>query len=353
MSSVEERSPEEESNADFKGSPWLCSVLMLYFSILLIGMRYFDVLPVFLGGASVLAVIVILILVTPAIFEQGYWCRSETEEVVEGAAWPTAFWVTVFVLTSGCGLLGYVPRPISQWIFKILFPVGVVIIVLSYNNDSWVGFSKLGFRRGCVERSIAYLIVAVMIFLPYLWGAFLENAFTNRNLMAWIDFLITTTLFPAVGEEIVFRGVLQEGLRRKYQNRLTGLVLASLAFGIIHIFTNQGDNSDIILGFALTFAMQFIGGIVLGAVYESTGSLYAPILIHYLHNAKVWIIKIPEMSSVSLVYYRSSFILGVSTIAIMYLWSRRTQISRSIAKMYATLRRILSCMKKCLEREIC
>ncbi len=81
--------------------------------------------------------------------------------------------------------------------------------------------------------------------------------------------LVTIALFPAIVEEIVFRGVYYTGIRNK--RPLKSILIAAFCFGIMHMNVNQ-------------FSYAFVMGIFLILIFEATGSLLAPILVHMLFN---------------------------------------------------------------------
>lgn len=88
------------------------------------------------------------------------------------------------------------------------------------------------------------------------------------------------TLVP-VGEEAIFRGILQTGIQKLMPPRRGSLLhrwVAVLAvgslFGAVHSSTPQHIPALIALG------------VLLGFLYERTGSLGVPILVHMLFNAK-------------------------------------------------------------------
>lgn len=83
--------------------------------------------------------------------------------------------------------------------------------------------------------------------------------------------LLVFGLIPAVGEEIVFRGLLQRSLVRITRNVHLGIWLAAFIFGAIH--------------------MQFYGfiprmllGAVLGYLYAWSGNIWVPIIGHFMNN---------------------------------------------------------------------
>jgi membrane protease YdiL (CAAX protease family)/Flp pilus assembly protein TadD len=87
----------------------------------------------------------------------------------------------------------------------------------------------------------------------------------------WWLILLAGCLLPALGEEAFCRGFLGRGLVARY-GPVLGVLLTSLLFGLLHI--------DPVHACATA-----VGGIGLHVVYLTTRSLWAPILLHALHNA--------------------------------------------------------------------
>jgi membrane protease YdiL (CAAX protease family) len=93
--------------------------------------------------------------------------------------------------------------------------------------------------------------------------------------------MIGAFIFAPVGEEIFFRGIIQTGLHRLWlprwgsmRHRWIAIVLTALLFGLMHFSVYHHIPALIALG------------IILGYVYERTGSLLVPIMLHMLFNGK-------------------------------------------------------------------
>ena len=82
--------------------------------------------------------------------------------------------------------------------------------------------------------------------------------------------LVIVALIPAVGEELTFRGVLQQSLTRK-MNPHVAIILSAAIFSFIH-FQFYG------------FLPRMFLGILLGYMFYITGSLWTSILMHFLNN---------------------------------------------------------------------
>ena len=88
--------------------------------------------------------------------------------------------------------------------------------------------------------------------------------------------LIIIALIPAVGEELTFRGVVQQGLTRR-MNPHVAIILSAAIFSFIH-FQFYG------------FLTRMFLGMLLGYMFYITGSLWTSILMHFLNNGSAVLI---------------------------------------------------------------
>jgi uncharacterized protein len=83
--------------------------------------------------------------------------------------------------------------------------------------------------------------------------------------------LLGISVLAGLGEEMLFRGVLQ-GYFRQWANPWVALALASILFGLMHFIT-------------FTYAvLATVMGVYLGLVWEWTGNLLPPVLMHALYD---------------------------------------------------------------------
>lgn len=107
---------------------------------------------------------------------------------------------------------------------------------------------------------------------------------------AWLDGLLTfaalAVLVP-VGEEIVFRGIVQQACRVGL-GAMPAVVLSGALFGLLHLQP--------------WYSLPLVAtGIVLALVYEITGTLWAPVLLHVLYNGLVLVLWMAWTDSAALV----------------------------------------------------
>ena len=79
-------------------------------------------------------------------------------------------------------------------------------------------------------------------------------------------------VLPAIFEEVLFRGTIQNFLTRWFKGPWAAILLTAFIFSIIHLS---------FYGFFVRFAL----GIILGLIFYYSGSLWLAILLHFLFNA--------------------------------------------------------------------
>ncbi|WJZ02938.1 CPBP family intramembrane glutamic endopeptidase [Corynebacterium freiburgense] len=89
---------------------------------------------------------------------------------------------------------------------------------------------------------------------------------------------VSQTIFRAAGEEIFFRGFLQGVLEKRLSAVINTIVVATL-FLLPHLLLLQVD-----IGFWKLLPLQWVGGIVFGALRYKTGGITAPVLAHSAVN---------------------------------------------------------------------
>jgi len=113
---------------------------------------------------------------------------------------------------------------------------------------------------------------------------------------------VMVVVCPAVGEELLFRGVIANGLRE--YGKGTAVVLSAAAFTLMH--TNP-----------LQTVYQFMLGIVLGLIYVETKSLLPCMLLHGMNNALSGLSTLANNignPTLKIVYYATTVALGLAAL---------------------------------------
>jgi uncharacterized protein len=98
-------------------------------------------------------------------------------------------------------------------------------------------------------------------------------AFLNTTVFSGLLFnILMVAIIPAIGEELMFRGVLQKIFSNWTRNAHWGIFISSFIFTLIH-FQFYG------------LFPRWILGMVFGYLYLWSGSIWAPILAHFINNS--------------------------------------------------------------------
>ena len=122
---------------------------------------------------------------------------------------------------------------------------------------------------------IGVLYFTVLVLIMWLFGIYHFEGFgTDKPLGIVSAFFMF--LMVGVGEEIIFRGVLFRWIDEKF-GFAWALAVSSLLFGLIHIFQPGAS-------WWSSLAIAVEAGLLLGATYKYSGTLWLPIGIHWAWN---------------------------------------------------------------------
>ncbi|HKK76496.1 MAG TPA: type II CAAX endopeptidase family protein [Saprospiraceae bacterium] len=159
-----------------------------------------------------------------------------------------------------------------------------------YGAPFW---QKLGFRRPVRSANAGLGILIMMVSFPFIQLLYylnrqlpLPDALTQMEASAenmlqavltmnspWelLLNLVVVALLPAVGEELIFRGLLQKRLERYFQKGYLAVWVTALIFSAIH------------LQFEGFLPRMFLGA-VLGYLFYWSRNLWIPIFAHFIFN---------------------------------------------------------------------
>ncbi len=179
--------------------------------------------------------------------------------------------------------------------------VGLLVLVRSRG----LGWSELGLSREHWKAGAGYALAAVAVvttviaigaLLPWTRPMFMNNNYATVS-GALIASMIIIPLQTVIPEEVAFRGVLHGALNRALGFR--GVAAAgSLLFGLWHIATSLGLTSSNVgftrifgggvvgtmAGVVLAVAATAVAGFVFTWLRRRSGSLIAPIALHWSLN---------------------------------------------------------------------
>lgn len=172
---------------------------------------------------------------------------------------------------------------IIQAVLLLASYVGVWFFYSKYNK---IPYSAVSLKPKQSWKD--YLLVIGLAFVLVFGMQYLVQAF--ETVLAWIGYpvkeglgssspsnvgeyfytLFAMGLVPAIGEELIFRGVVLNGMRQRFSTTKAVLISAAL-FMLFH-----GNLQQLIYPFVL--------GTVLGFVFTRTGSLMLSMILHFTNN---------------------------------------------------------------------
>ena len=111
-------------------------------------------------------------------------------------------------------------------------------------------------------------------FFRKLEKSYMDQVMIIANMKSVGDYLFTLIVIgfaPAIFEEILFRGAMQQLLIKWSRNAWVGIIITSLIFSVVH-FSYYG------------FLSRFALGIMLGFMFHYSKSLWLPIIAHFVNN---------------------------------------------------------------------
>jgi membrane protease YdiL (CAAX protease family) len=142
---------------------------------------------------------------------------------------------------------------------------------------------------------------------------------TGQLLMA----LLVIAIIPAIGEETLFRGVLQRNFTIWTKNPHIGIWLAAAIFSAIHVQF-------------LGFFPRMLLGALFGYLYLWSGNLWVPILAHFVNNGfTVFMVYLHQQKMVSVdiesteaIPITGALLSGVITLGLLFYFKRSNEDQR-------------------------
>ncbi len=144
--------------------------------------------------------------------------------------------------------------------------VAVALVFVSMPVTTQLGLWNENMKLGPAFEKIEEIIKS----LEETAAAATEKLLNTDSIGGLLVNLIVIALIPAVGEELTFRGVVQQGLTRR-MNPHVAILLSAAIFSFIH-FQFYG------------FLPRLFLGMVLGYMFYVSGALWTSMLMHFLNN---------------------------------------------------------------------
>lgn len=154
-------------------------------------------------------------------------------------------------------------KPANGWL--LLIGVALMFVSLPLTNQLGTWNEKMNF--GASFEALEDLLQQ----MEDTAGDFTDRMLQVDTVWGLLLNLLVIALIPAIGEELTFRGVLQQALVKGCKNAHLGIFLAAAIFSFIH------------LQFYGFLPRMFLG-LLLGYMFYYSGSLWTSILMHFINN---------------------------------------------------------------------
>ena len=178
--------------------------------------------------------------------------------------------------------------------FLFFFPAFMFLIICHGRNSFWLGFNKyinarqvligffLIFLANIIAVPLADISKNLLTHFPVLntMAKQMEDSYAEQitvlsNLKSWGEFfmaIVIMAFFPALFEEIFFRGALQNLLEKWWKAPLIAVIVTSLLFSFIHMSL-------------YLFLSRAVLGFILGIMYQRSKNIGVNIIAHFLNNS--------------------------------------------------------------------
>lgn len=165
-----------------------------------------------------------------------------------------------------------------SFLIYYLLAIGATFWFAHLKRVKWTGVDEYNFQIGSIKIgilvSVAVIAIQIGIVSPITSAIpipeSLESIFLALAKQNGIFSFITIVIAAPILEELIFRGIMLDGLLKIY-SPLKAILISSLLFGVIHLNPWQ-------------FVAAFVIGIFSGWVYYKTQKLTLCILIHFSNN---------------------------------------------------------------------
>ena len=244
------------------------------------GWAQLGVLIAMLGGGFLLAALTQLAILIPRL-PNGYGITNMAEGLDKMMSNPANSIYLQLAQVVGTFCLFFIPAYLYSRLAN-----GKNMFWLGFNNHFTPVQVVLGFvlifTANLVASPLADLSKAIVSHFPSIQEAAIkmEEAYTKqliamsnlRTIGSYILALFIIAFFPAVFEELFFRGALQNLFVKWWKAPLLAILFCSLLFSLIH-------------GSIYLFLSRFVLGVILGLLYHKSKNIWVNIIAHFLNNA--------------------------------------------------------------------
>ena len=239
--------------------------------------------------------------------------------------------VYLVVLVLSVVFTAAIPQPASQWCYAFVAPILYIVAVVAGGlMDGTDVVEALGVKRAPkawqAGLAVALAVACVVAFLPIATGvqrlfdlmgyhatpSYADYSSTWGNMILG---LVGLALLPAMGEEVLCRGMMFGALKQK--GTVYGVMISALLFALWH-------------GSPVQLVHQFLIGVVMALLVHFTRTVWTSIIFHFCNNAIVIIYEFAYTQAgwtytIEWWVYLIMFVVGLPLVlALLYVFIRGT-----------------------------
>ncbi|OLY91285.1 hypothetical protein SAMN05444008_112170 [Cnuella takakiae] len=241
--------------------------------LLFVGMAFGILMVIFLLGGSLLSQVTGISIMQMSDTAQWNYDNNNTLVMVRGMM--LLQFLGLFLIPSL--LFAYFSDPNPTAYIGLKNPVkpgywivGIAAMMLAIPLVEYLGLLNRNFPFGVETRLLIEKMEAEAT-------RTLQFVLGRHTMFDLVINLIFIAAFAGIGEELFFRGIVQRLLIKSTRNAWLGILLAAFAFSFFH-FQFYG------------FLPRLFLGVLLGAVYWYSGSLWTAILAHFLYDGVIIVV---------------------------------------------------------------
>ena len=172
------------------------------------------------------------------------------------------FLIAWFISSNAMDFLGFKQKPLSS---SLIISIVIIIIglpVINYLGEINANMKLPSFlsrmENWMMDKETQYTILT-------------ERLLEANNITTLLLNIFMIAILPAIGEELAFRGILQNLLASWFKNKHLGVIVTAFIFSAIHMQFYG-------------FIPRFILGLYLGYLFVWSGSIWLPMAAHFFNN---------------------------------------------------------------------
>ena len=199
--------------------------------------------------------------------------------------------IAAFIAASALTAVGnilYLHSALSTSLARII--TGVILLLI------WKEIWKRKDAGGSAMIAVPALLFAA-------WNIFYNLSSGNSfgGLPFFVEALVTA-IAPALFEEVLFRGIFLNNLKKKGHGDLACVLISAAIFALVHLTNAVGMDMTSVL---LQVGYSFVVGLVLAAVYLKNGSLLLIMAVHFLidFTNRLYVNEVTSASTAQMVIF--------------------------------------------------